>query len=713
MRTLTLLSAFAALGFAQDLIPPSAPTSLTATAASCGQVNLSWSASVDNAGGSGLKAYTINRSDGNNISIGAARTTFSDTNYVKSSAALTYTVAAMDNAGNKSPASNTAFVNTPACSVAAGETVIDGAYMEPLGKSMATYGTRTALIYVKLNFSTMKWDTWINFSDSGTGQTSRFLLHTSPGYYQAESDYVLTSATDLWTLSGNTAGGNLMVSQYKLNGSPPASATLVSTKLLGSSISHSGSMIRLQSGGLIASWYEDGMTSGAQDLTTGYAYRSPAGVWSVKFPVTVPNSGGGTITLSQMILAQHPADSSIWAFVKRDSFYQISALHFTEINNDVLLDWINPSYITDLADGDNGPQGEFPFLAATADFSRNAILLAYQTNSSQIVYVDPLFYAGMNNIFLKQAFATIAQVRADGTKTFIPFNNSMERGTQFGMSSLSDGTIWLAYQPINSQTLTWNQVYASKYQSGVWSTPSLTGLNYTTYNTSSGARDPGLMIYRTDQAQVAFMTPDQKIHSLALSDSAPPASDTTAPTSSISNPLNGASVSGIVSVTATASDNVGVARVDFLVDGVVKGTKSAGPYSFSWDTTTTGNGNHTLQSVAYDAAGNAGASAPVTDTVSNTLPDATAPVVVITSPANGSTVARNTTMTIAVTATDNVSVARVDFYVNGTLIGTDTGVPYTYSWKVPGKNNASYTLKVVASDSAGNSASSTVTVTAK
>src|SRR6185369_12582585 len=170
MRTLTLLSAFAALGFAQDLIPPSAPTSLTATAASCGQVNLSWSASVDNAGGSGLKAYTINRSDGNNISIGAARTTFSDTNYVKSSAALTYTVAAMDNAGNKSPASNTAFVNTPACSVAAGETVIDGAYMEPLGKSMATYGTRTALIYVKLNFSTMKWDTWINFSDSGTGQ---------------------------------------------------------------------------------------------------------------------------------------------------------------------------------------------------------------------------------------------------------------------------------------------------------------------------------------------------------------------------------------------------------------------------------------------------------------------------------------------------------------------------------------------------------------
>jgi len=51
---------------------------LTATAASCGQVNLSWNASVDNTGGSGLKGYTITRGDGTNITISAPRTTFSD-----------------------------------------------------------------------------------------------------------------------------------------------------------------------------------------------------------------------------------------------------------------------------------------------------------------------------------------------------------------------------------------------------------------------------------------------------------------------------------------------------------------------------------------------------------------------------------------------------------------------------------------------------------
>ena len=50
--------------------------------------------------------------------------------------------------------------------------------------------------------------------------------------------------------------------------------------------------------------------------------------------------------MSQVIMAQHPADSSIWAFIKRDSFTQISALHFTETANDFTLDWINPYYIT-------------------------------------------------------------------------------------------------------------------------------------------------------------------------------------------------------------------------------------------------------------------------------------------------------------------------------------------------------------------------------
>src|SRR5437870_4951249 len=134
--------------------------------------------------------------------------------------------------------------------------------------------------------------------------------------------------------------------------------------------------------------------------------------------------------------------------------------------------------------------------------------------ADQSVFTDPL-YGSMNGIFLKEAYATIAQISADGSKTFIPFPTYMERDIQFGMSVLSDGTIWLAYQPINHQTLTWNGVYASKYQNGVWSAPVLAGLDYNDYNSASGLGVS--LVYRTDQPLAAFMTPDQRMHRFDLS----------------------------------------------------------------------------------------------------------------------------------------------------------------------------------------------------
>jgi len=94
--------------------------------------------------------------------------------------------------------------------------------------------------------------------------------------------------------------------------------------------------------------------------------------------------------------------------------------------------------------------------------------------------------------------------------------------------------------------------------------------------------------------------------------------DTTPPTTSITAPANGATVSGTISVTAAASDNVGVVKVELYVDAALKSTSTSSPYSFSWNTTTVANGAHSLVSKAYDAAGNVGTSATVTVTVSNT-----------------------------------------------------------------------------------------------
>jgi hypothetical protein len=93
--------------------------------------------------------------------------------------------------------------------------------------------------------------------------------------------------------------------------------------------------------------------------------------------------------------------------------------------------------------------------------------------------------------------------------------------------------------------------------------------------------------------------------------------DTTAPTTSITSPGSGATVSGTTTVSATASDNVGVSRVELYVDGSLAGTDPSSPYSFSWNTTTVANGGHSLQTRAFDAAGNSGSSTTVSVTVSN------------------------------------------------------------------------------------------------
>jgi hypothetical protein len=95
----------------------------------------------------------------------------------------------------------------------------------------------------------------------------------------------------------------------------------------------------------------------------------------------------------------------------------------------------------------------------------------------------------------------------------------------------------------------------------------------------------------------------------------------------------------------------------------------------------------------------------VTGVVSN---DTIAPTVGITSPINGATVAKRSTITISADATDDTGVVKVLFYVNGTLNCTVTTSPYTCAWKVPASPNKVYSLQAKAYDAAGNIGSSAI-----
>lgn len=188
--------------------------------------------------------------------------------------------------------------------------------------------------------------------------------------------------------------------------------------------------------------------------------------------------------------------------------------------------------------------------------------------------------------------------------------------------------------------------------------------------------------------------------------------DTAPPVVSITSPASGATVAGTITVSADASDNVGVTGVQLLVDGAALGAEdTAAPYSVSWNTATTSNGSHTLTVRARDAAGNVSTSTPVTVTVSNAppAPDTTAPSVAITSPSEGATVSG--TITVAADASDNVRVARVVFSVNDRIVAVQETAPYAFAWDTTTLFDGVHTLTAKAWDASGNSASSLVTMT--
>ena len=101
-------------------------------------------------------------------------------------------------------------------------------------------------------------------------------------------------------------------------------------------------------------------------------------------------------------------------------------------------------------------------------------------------------------------------------------------------------------------------------------------------------------------------------------------------------------------------------------------------------------------------------------TATYVVDDSIAPLVSIASPVNGTTVSRKSTVVINVSASDNVSVTKVEFYVDNKLICTDSAYTYSCNWKVPPSSNRTYNLQAKAFDVAGNiSTSSTVLVKSK
>ena len=180
--------------------------------------------------------------------------------------------------------------------------------------------------------------------------------------------------------------------------------------------------------------------------------------------------------------------------------------------------------------------------------------------------------------------------------------------------------------------------------------------------------------------------------------------DTTAPTVELTSPAVGASVGGVVTVAAAASDDVGVVSVEFLLDETPFGPEdTTAPYELVWNTTADANGAHTLTAIARDAAGNQTTATTVSVTVEN---DVTAPSVAMTGPAAAGSVAG--TVTLAAAVSDDVGVAGVQFMLDGAPLGAErTAAPYAVAWNTTAVGNGAHTVTARARDAAGNQATAT------
>lgn len=182
--------------------------------------------------------------------------------------------------------------------------------------------------------------------------------------------------------------------------------------------------------------------------------------------------------------------------------------------------------------------------------------------------------------------------------------------------------------------------------------------------------------------------------------------DTTPPTVSLTAPADGATVSGSVALSATATDNVAVTKVEFYDNSTLVATDTTAPYGTTWNTTTAPNGTHLLTARAYDAAGNI---ASDNRTVQLQNGDQQAP----TMPTNVSATANAyNKVTISWTAsTDNVGVAGYSIVRDGVALTSVSGVTsYQDTTVAP---NTSYGYQVSAYDAAGNKSPLSAVVTVK
>ena len=177
--------------------------------------------------------------------------------------------------------------------------------------------------------------------------------------------------------------------------------------------------------------------------------------------------------------------------------------------------------------------------------------------------------------------------------------------------------------------------------------------------------------------------------------------DNISPSGSILYPYAGQSVSEVETISVYAEDNDAVSQVEFYIDNVLVYTDTQEPYEYDWNTLAEAEDiNHIVGAKITDPSDNIFEVPSVSVYVNNIPNDTSPPIVVISSPSNGQTVAG--TVNFTVLASDDSGISLVEFFIDGVSIATSEAAPYTYLWDTTLGHNDPHALSARAVDVAGN-----------
>jgi hypothetical protein len=266
---------------------------------------------------------------------------------------------------------------------------------------------------------------------------------------------------------------------------------------------------------------------------------------------------------------------------------------------------------------------------------------------------------------------------------------------KIGISQTTFSLGWFA--AADNVGVTGYHIYRSVSGGSFTRVASVSSTNYLDTNLISSTR----YAYEINAYDAAGNESTQKLTAEGMTQAA---SEKHPPTVSITAPANGATVSGMVTTNASASDDTGVAGVQFKFNGSNLGAEdTVSPYSVTWDSRAISNGTYGLTAVARDVAGNVTTSSVINVTVNNG--GINPPSVSVSSPVNGTTVSGG--IILSATATDDKSGIFIHFKLDGADIGPE--IATTTYLQLFGTNdfaNGAHVLTAVARDSDGNVANS-------